>query len=763
MAVKGYFYNAIKTDDTYDRLYNDEDFCSYLNKVISNGIFPSPSTNFNVSTNNNMTVSVAPGDAWLEGHKVTSDAIETLIFDAADPIFNRIDRVVLYTDSDTQRAAGLRILKGTAASNPVPPELTRTDDIFELCLANVTIAKGATAITAADIFDTRPDSEVCGWVAGLIQQVDVSTLYAQWSSMYRDLYSRMENWQEEMKGQFDDWFYTLTSTLSVGAYIRQFHKVVEGGDTVSNVIPLDMADYVYDENDIFIANLNGLALTRNVDYIFSMNLGVPTITLDGDMTEGNVFEITVLKSSLAQTENAVVRRVSGDRFLYCDECMPGQAKRFLISNLGDSNEIVISNRNLVDGDQIEDSETINGVTFTKNSDGTISLDGTMTEAIDTFIEIEVDRNALQYADRNVHLILVDISDLNEGEGVGQIALDVTYNDSSSVSHTETVVLDSNSATNEKYEPPMIQGYTESQYDIQTAVIRIGVPSDSETTTFSNVTLKPMVIYSLADSYSFSEMMLIDYAIGSKSTVTYDEDIPPVLSDFTNYIWSTDNNVSGMNILYVETAQPLPRNLELMYHWDYSTLEGDEQSGPQVWGDLIHNKRSDINNGGSARIYGDNYPINYRSGMADPTPTEYCVVYYKVMDVGRIVEIQYGYTELYAIANRTAGFFYIAYPNYQNYGLFWSHTNSCWCWGRSDYASNPIIFRNLTDPNIFRNGKLKIHWISKNYMNLYINDVFIATVPKVYSNNENNDYCIAFGSFDYMSAGGFVVKDVKIWG
>lgn len=303
MAVTGYFYNALKDEQgNYDRLYNDEDFCTYLNKVIGNGIFPNPSDQFEVSKSlTAMHLIVNPGESWINGHKVVNDAALDLTVTAADNVYDRIDRIVVCSDTEN-RIGSVYVKAGTPSSEPYAPELVRTDDKYELGIATVLVKANATQL--GTLTDTRPDSEVCGWVAGLIQQVDVSTIYNQWLAAYQSLYRTMLTWQEAMQADFESWLSTLTSQLTVGAYIETYKKVVVGGDTVSNVVPLDMLNYEYSTTDVFFVNLNGFLLVRRIDdntpydYIVSPNSTPPTLTISGNLSEGNVLEIVVIKSNM---------------------------------------------------------------------------------------------------------------------------------------------------------------------------------------------------------------------------------------------------------------------------------------------------------------------------------------------------------------------------------------------------------------------------------------------------------------------------------
>ena len=56
MAIKGYFFNAVESGGTYDRVYNAEDVTSYLDLIVGSGVFPNPSTNLQVRASTGMNV-----------------------------------------------------------------------------------------------------------------------------------------------------------------------------------------------------------------------------------------------------------------------------------------------------------------------------------------------------------------------------------------------------------------------------------------------------------------------------------------------------------------------------------------------------------------------------------------------------------------------------------------------------------------------------------------------------------------------------------
>ena len=290
MAVNGYFFNAEQRNGVYDRVYSAEDFSSYLNKIVGNGVFPNPSTNLQIRADSGMQIIVGSGEGWIDGHKIVNTADMPLTIANSDVLLNRIDRVIFYADYTT-RKMGIEVLQGVGASTPTAPALTRNTSRYEMCLAEITINKQTTAITQAMITDTRANSNLCGWVVGLIQQVDTSTLFTQWQTAYSDYYNAMT-------AQFNAWMETLIQELKINTYIQQYKKLVNLTASASKTIPLDMTDYTYEDDDIIFVIINGLIGIDGTDYTIETSQSTPSITVEltGSANVTDDVEIRVLKS-----------------------------------------------------------------------------------------------------------------------------------------------------------------------------------------------------------------------------------------------------------------------------------------------------------------------------------------------------------------------------------------------------------------------------------------------------------------------------------
>ena len=297
MSIKSMFFNAVLDGGVYDRTYNAEDVTSYLDKIVGSGVFPNPSTQLQVVATSGMHVGVTQGQGWIDGHKVVNTATEELTIDAADVLLPRIDAIVMYADV-SERAMGFAVKKGTAASSPSAPAITRTSTRKEYRLANVRVNAGATSITTGAITDTRSSSD-CGWVTGLIEQVDTSTLFNQYQAAYNEAMAAMQTLQASMQAQFEDWMETLTEQLTVKTYVQFFNKVATGTGSQVRNITLDMSGYKHDASDFILVFINGLVAREGVDwYPAAVSQQLRIVTQLDAQSENNVVNIYVIKSKI---------------------------------------------------------------------------------------------------------------------------------------------------------------------------------------------------------------------------------------------------------------------------------------------------------------------------------------------------------------------------------------------------------------------------------------------------------------------------------
>ena len=174
--------------------YDADDASGYL-ATRQSGVY-SAEEDFAVSISGELSLTVSAGQAWVrpsrfKGRSIIMEQPTTLALTAADPVRTRIDRVVLRYDA-AARQTRLQVLEGTPDSaSPTAPAITRTALVYDLCLAEITRPAGSTAITAANLTDTRADEDICGVMRDGATGIPTAQLIAQWRAAQADLETQL--------------------------------------------------------------------------------------------------------------------------------------------------------------------------------------------------------------------------------------------------------------------------------------------------------------------------------------------------------------------------------------------------------------------------------------------------------------------------------------------------------------------------------------------------------------------------------------------
>ena len=238
----GYFDSEIIGTDSegmpiFDRAETSDLFRLLFSKLVSNGVLASPSDCFQVVAAEGLNVTVRPGFGMINGAFAYDEAENTLTLEKAPAQYSRIDRIVLrcnYAD----RLCELVVKTGTVANNSVAPKIVQpaAGDYYELGLATVTVGANVTAVTQANITDTRMDSTVCGFITQLIDHLDTSVFFAQLDQFYTEFVSKTEadyrlsreeylamcqdivdtlnTFEKTAESDFDTWFDTIKGKLA---------------------------------------------------------------------------------------------------------------------------------------------------------------------------------------------------------------------------------------------------------------------------------------------------------------------------------------------------------------------------------------------------------------------------------------------------------------------------------------------------------------------------------------------------------------------
>jgi len=178
----------------YDRPYVSADLREVYANFFTNGVFMDESTSLQVMTaTGGMNVYVKPGTCHINGAFGVETEQRTLQLDAASASLDRIDTIVARIDLSIEaRSLDLYVVKGTPANDPVRPNLTRNETVWELGLADVYLPKGIATISQGRISDTRLETQRCGAVTPFAE-FDTTTLYEQLKQATQDAVDAMND------------------------------------------------------------------------------------------------------------------------------------------------------------------------------------------------------------------------------------------------------------------------------------------------------------------------------------------------------------------------------------------------------------------------------------------------------------------------------------------------------------------------------------------------------------------------------------------
>lgn len=152
-----------------------------------------------------LTLTVKAGRANINGafYWQKDDETITLEKNSATKNYNIILRL---NDNDAYRNI---TLVASDANNGI----TRSDSIYDLVLATVTVEGNASEIKGSNITDTRLDSTRCGAVTSAIKSVETLDLFTQMTELFKEIKAQNKSEMTANKNEFNEWFASVKDTL----------------------------------------------------------------------------------------------------------------------------------------------------------------------------------------------------------------------------------------------------------------------------------------------------------------------------------------------------------------------------------------------------------------------------------------------------------------------------------------------------------------------------------------------------------------------
>lgn len=301
--------------------YEAKDMGSYL-ATRTRGVFSSDGNLAVTPGESGLSVSVSPGLAWLKwsdywGTAALQEQALTLDLDTADGALKRIDAIVCRLDKVNNRAE-IVVKKGAPSSAPIVVPPVRDANYDELYIATVLIGAGVISISASAITDQRLNEEYCGLMRDGVTGIPTASLHAQAQQILTELTDALNAQIVRQSSEFDAWFEELKGKL---------------GEDPATALQLQ------------VDNLNAAVV-------------------------GDAFQASGSPVSIAY---AGANRIDALN-LYGETPQGGTTEAPVALTGVDS--VFVGGRNLLPKATL--TETISGVTFTPNPDGSVSVSGTAT-------------------------------------------------------------------------------------------------------------------------------------------------------------------------------------------------------------------------------------------------------------------------------------------------------------------------------------------------------------------------------------------------
>lgn len=217
MSIRSGFYRSLNGD----RRYYAEEMSALFNGIINDGVFANIGKTFEVKATTGDTITIDTGRAWFNGFWIDNDGILPITADLSEVILDRIDAVVIEINhEDTVRNGSIKMVKGTAASEPQRPILINSEKVHQYPLAYIYRKEGSSAITQADITNMIGTSS-CPYITGILEVTNIDKIVAQWEAQWNQWYaeevknaeSDVSEWMTQMKADLETWLADLQISL----------------------------------------------------------------------------------------------------------------------------------------------------------------------------------------------------------------------------------------------------------------------------------------------------------------------------------------------------------------------------------------------------------------------------------------------------------------------------------------------------------------------------------------------------------------------
>lgn len=234
--------------------------------LVGNGVYANELAP--TATNEDMSITHGAGRAWIGGVLYKNETPFDVQFDTADGSLNRYDSLMVRRNLSINETYAI-VIKGSYATSPTPPEVTRNAEIYDLKICDVYIPAGCTKITQDQITDTRLDSSVCGVPVFPVEHMDMTTFY-------RQIATDLANFKSQEQADFSTWVKdqkesNLDTLAALVEVVRQTSN--DSKDEISNLLE-QLKDLVDDSTVGSLVNQINEKISKTGDEMTG-NLSIP--------------------------------------------------------------------------------------------------------------------------------------------------------------------------------------------------------------------------------------------------------------------------------------------------------------------------------------------------------------------------------------------------------------------------------------------------------------------------------------------------------
>ncbi|MDE5946955.1 MAG: hypothetical protein K2G63_06615 [Oscillospiraceae bacterium] len=370
MAFTYGFFNA----KNLDRVYTAEDFTDYLSGLICNGILDTYGQCFSITSNNNLTVTIGTGKAWINGHYFINDTPYTIDLKSyMDESLKRYVTIGIVCDtSEAVRSCRIEIKSGTATASPIIPNFDNTETRTFLTLASIRLNGGDSVITSQDIFDYRENSSKCGYVKCILGKCKVSEMIAEITAIRQEISGLQSGTLTESVNELRQYLFNSADRIifEKDDSGRLLYKNKDGS-YMSGTVKISGVPYKFEDDGTLIT---GWTTVSGKYYYYDSEDG--NIRTGWIEENGNMYYVTLLEGKLVSQHKTI------------------DGKRYWFDSNGVATESKSKNFPDVDGDgSITSADASNILNFYSQSTGerkyTNDIDGWEKYLADLFAETEL--------------------------------------------------------------------------------------------------------------------------------------------------------------------------------------------------------------------------------------------------------------------------------------------------------------------------------------------------------------------------------------